>query len=194
MQSDGFSGKIESVTNAISVFERRYNLKKTRQMTYAALFLAVSVILPSIFHMSGIDGRIFLPMHLPILLSGFFLSPAMAFLIGFLAPFLNSFATGMPVLFPMAVIMSVELGIYGLVTSIISGNKRRMPIASLIAAMIAGRLAAGLVVYVLALLFGVQINPVIYLQVAVLTGIPGIAIQLLIIPLLLKYLKKNIGL
>ena len=185
---------MESVTNDLSVFERRYNLKKTRQMTYAALFLAVSVILPSIFHMSGIDGRIFLPMHLPILLSGFFLSPPMAFLIGFLAPFLNSFATGMPVLFPMAVIMSVELGIYGLATSIISGGKRRMPIASLIAAMVAGRLAAGLVVYVLALFFGVQINPVIYLQAAVLTGIPGIAIQLIIIPLLLKYLKKNIDL
>jgi len=69
-----------------------------------------------------------------------------------------------------------------------------MPIAPLIVAMVAGRLAAGLVVYVLALLFGVQINPVIYLQAAVLTGIPGIAIQLLIIPLLLKYLKYNIDL
>ncbi|HKL10473.1 MAG TPA: ECF transporter S component [Clostridia bacterium] len=169
-------------------------MKKTRQMTYAALFLAVSVILPSIFHMSGIDGRIFLPMHIPILLSGFFLSPAMAFLIGFLAPFLNAFATGMPVLFPIAVIMSVELGIYGFTTALISGKKRRMPIIALIIAMVAGRLAAGGMVYVLALLFGVQIDPVIYLQAAVLTGTPGIAIQLLIIPLLLKYLKNNLNL
>lgn len=160
-------------------------------MTYAALFLAVSVILPSIFHMSGIDGRIFLPMHIPILLSGFFLSPAMAFLIGFLAPFLNAFATGMPVLFPIAVIMSLELGIYGLTTSVVSGKRRRMPVIALISAMIAGRLAAGGMVYVLALLFGVKMNPAIYLQAAVLTGIPGIAIQLLIIPLLLRYLDKN---
>src|SRR6056297_1422923 len=102
---------MESVTNDLSVFERRYNLKKTRQMTYAALFLAVSVILPSIFHMSGIDGRIFLPMHLPILLSGFFISPGMAFVVGLLAPFLNTLVSGMPVLFPIAIIMSVELSV-----------------------------------------------------------------------------------
>jgi uncharacterized membrane protein len=166
-------------------------MKETRQMTNAALFLAVSVILPSIFHMSGIDGRIFLPMHLPVLLAGFFLSPLMAFIVGLLAPFLNTLVTGMPVLFPIAIIMSVELGIYGLVTALISGSKSRIPIVALIVAMLAGRLAAGGIVYVLVVLFGVKTNPLIYLQGAVLTGIPGIAIQLLLIPLLLKYLKGN---
>ncbi|MBK5251312.1 MAG: ECF transporter S component [Peptostreptococcaceae bacterium] len=166
-------------------------MKETRQMTKAALFLAVSVILSSIFHMSGIDGRIFLPMHIPVLLAGFFLSPLMAFIVGLLAPFLNTLVTGMPVLFPIAIIMSVELGIYGLVTALISGSKRRIPIIALIVAMVVGRLAAGGMVYVLVVLFGVKINPLIYLQGAVLTGIPGIAIQLLLIPLLLKYLKGN---
>ena len=160
-------------------------------MTHAALFLAVSVILPSIFHMTGIDGKIFLPMHLPILLSGFFLSPLTAFIVGLLAPFLNTLVTGMPALFPMAAIMSVELAVYGFVTALISGSKRRLPFIALIAAMILGRLAAGGMVYILALLFGVKINPVIYLQGAVLTGIPGIAIQLVLIPVLLKYLKGS---
>jgi uncharacterized membrane protein len=172
-------------------FERGILMKETRQMTHAALFLAVSVILPSIFHMSGIDGRIFLPMHLPVLLAGFFLSPLMAFIVGLIAPFLNTLVTGMPVLFPIALIMSVELGIYGLVTALISGSKRRIPMIALIVAMVVGRLAAGGMVYVLVALFGVKINPLIYLQGAVLTGIPGIAIQLLLIPLLLKYLKGN---
>ncbi len=172
-------------------FERGIHMKETRQMTNAALFLAVSVILPSLFHMSGIDGRIFLPMHLPVLLAGFFLSPLMAFIVGLLAPFLNTLVSGMPVLFPIALIMSVELGIYGLVTALISGSKRRIPIIALIVAMVVGRLAAGGMVYVLVALFGVKINPLIYLQGAVLTGIPGMAIQLLLIPLLLKYLKVN---
>ncbi len=166
-------------------------MKETRQMTRAALFLASSVILASLFHMSGIDGKIFLPMHIPVLLAGFFLSPLMAFVVGLLAPFLSTLVTGMPVLFPIAIIMSVELGIYGLVTALISGSKRRTPIIALIVAMLVGRLAAGGMVYILVLLFGVKINPLIYLQGAVLTGIPGIAIQLLLIPLLLKYLKAN---
>ncbi len=175
-------------------FERRDSLKKTRQMTYAALFLAVSVILPSIFHMSGIDGRIFLPMHLPILLSGFFISPGMAFVVGLLAPFLNTLVSGMPVLFPIAIIMSVELSVYGFVTALIAGSNRRMPFAALVLAMVLGRLAAGITVYVLVALFGVTINPAIYLQGAVLTGIPGIVIQLILIPLLLKYIKRNASL
>lgn len=166
-------------------------MKKTRQMTYSALFLAVSVILPSIFHMSGIDGKIFLPMHLPILLGGFFLPVPAAFLIGLTAPFLNALVTGMPALFPMAVIMSVELAVYGSSVAILSGAKRRMPVIALGAAMIMGRMAAGLMVYLLAVLFGVKMSPAIYLKGSVLTGLPGIAIQLVLIPIVLKYLNKE---
>jgi hypothetical protein len=60
--------------------------------------------------------------------------------------------------------------------------------------MIAGRIAAGLTVAVLVQLFGIKMNPLIYVKGSVITGLPGIIIQLIFIPSLIfainKYLKK----
>lgn len=163
-------------------------MKQTRQLTRAAFFLALAIVLPSLFHLSGIDGRVFLPMHIPVLMAGFFLSPPAAAVVGFLAPFLSSMATGMPVLFPIAVIMSVELALYGGAASLLARNGKSRPVAVLIAAMVMGRLGAGLCVYGLALFFGVKLDALLYLKGAVLAGLPGIAIQLVLIPLLLRLL------
>jgi hypothetical protein len=56
--------------------------------------------------------------------------------------------------------------------------------------MTAGRIAAGLTVAVLVQLFGIKMNPLIYIKGAIITGIPGIIIQLLFIPALIYAIKS----
>lgn len=161
----------------------------TREVILGGLLLATGIILPMIFHMFGLTGQIALPMHIPVLIGGFFLSPALALSLGMITPLVSSVLTGMPVLFPMAVIMMFELGTYALSTSILTRKMKLPAVPSLIIAMIAGRTAAGLTVFLLVQLFGVKMNPILYIKGAIITGIPGIIIQLVFIPLIIFAVK-----
>lgn len=169
---------------------------KTREIILAGLFVAMGIVLPSLFHLTGISGKVFLPMHIPALVAGFFISPPIAFLIGFITPYLNSLVTGMPPLFPMAVIMSFEIGLYSLSASIYSKKTKLNTILSLILAMITGRIGGGLIAYILSTFFGVKIKALMFIKGSILTGLPGIIIQLILIPIIVialsKYNKKEI--
>lgn len=168
----------------------------TKEIVLSGLLLASGIILPMAFHMFGMTGPIALPMHIPVLIGGFLLSPHLALLLGIVTPVVSGLLTGMPVMFPMAIIMAVELGIYGLTASLLTRKLKLTAIPSLIISMIAGRIAAGLTVAVLVQLFGVKMDPVMYVKGAIVTGLPGIIIQLIFIPSLIyainKYLKKSI--
>ena len=164
---------------------------ETKEIVLSGLLLASGIILPMAFHLFGMTGPIALPMHIPVLIGGFLLSPHLALLLGILTPLISGLLTGMPVIFPMAIIMAFELGTYGLTASLLTTKLKLTAIPSLIISMIAGRIAAGLTVAVLVQLFGIKMNP---LKGSVITGLPGIIIQLIFIPSLIfainKYLKK----
>lgn len=159
-----------------------YEKNNTKRLIIAGLLLAIGVIIPTIFHTTGIPGNIFLPMHVPVLIGGFLLPPYLALLLGMLTPILNSLITGMPPLFPMAVIMVFELGIYGLVASILYRKLELPSVVALIISMIAGRIMAGLVVFILAAFFAIEMDPMTFVIGGVTTGIPGIIIQLVLVP------------
>lgn len=163
---------------------------KTTNVVMGGLLLAIGVIIPSIFHTTGIDGRIFLPMHIPVLLGGFLLPPMYAILLGLLTPILNNLLTGMPVLFPMVVIMIFELGVYGLVASVLYRKLRIHILVSLIISMIFGRIAAGGIVYILVVFFGQKMDPLLFVQGAIVTGLPGIIIQIILIPILMHAINR----
>ncbi|SHJ37798.1 Protein of unknown function [Dethiosulfatibacter aminovorans DSM 17477] len=163
---------------------------RTRETVLAGLFIAIGVMLPIAFHAVGAGGPIFLPMHIPVLMAGFVLSPVFALIVGMITPLLSSVLTGMPVFMPMAFIMMVELGVYGLVVSLLS--KRLNTIFTLLTAMIAGRIAAGMMVMILVNVVGIKFAPpLVYLKGAVITGIPGIVVQLIFIPALLVLVKRS---
>ena len=167
------------------------NIKNTtHELVLSGLLLASGVILPMIFHIFGMTGPIFLPMHIPVLIGGFLLSPQLALALGVLTPFISSLFTGMPVLFPMAVIMAFELGIYGLTASLAVRKLHLPSVPALIMAMLSGRIAAGISVALMVQLFGIKMDPVIYLKGAIITGIPGIVMQLLIIPTLVYAIRS----
>lgn len=168
---------------------------ETREIVLGGLLLASGIILPMAFHMFGMTGPIALPMHIPVLIGGFLLSPYIALFLGITTPVISGLLTGMPVLFPMAIIMSFELGTYGLIASLLTKKLKLKTIPTLIISMITGRIAAGITVAVLVQLFSVKMNPFMFVKGAIITGLPGIIIQLIFIPSLIyainKYLSKS---
>ncbi len=171
---------------------------KTKRLVLAGLFLATGMILPYVTsHAYGIQGTILLPMHLPVLLCGFFCGPLPGALCGLILPVLNSILTSMPVLYPMAVIMTAELFTYGLICGLLSKlfkhSFKILPVyTTLISAMIAGRILCGLTAALL--LFITPANPLITkysVLSAVVTGIPGIIIQLILVPSAVCLLGKK---
>jgi uncharacterized membrane protein len=163
---------------------------KSKEIVLSGLFISLGLLVPMVFHAIGGAGPVFLPMHLPVLMGGFILSPVYALMVGVLTPLLSSVLTGMPVLMPMAFIMMVELGIYGLAVSLLK-EKGTNNIITLVTAMVLGRIAAGIMVAILVSLVGIRFAPpVTFLTSAVTTSIPGILIQLIFIPVLLTAVKK----
>lgn len=164
--------------------------KNIKQMTIASMFIALGVIIPGVFHFAKIAGVVFLPMHIPVLLSGFYLSPFYAVLVGLATPLISSVLTGMPPLYPIAAIMMFELAAYALIVSIM---KNKNVFISLILAMLGGRIVAGLSVFVLQSAFGLKLSPLLYIKGAFVKGMPGILMQLILIPIIIKNIKIKIN-
>lgn len=157
----------------------------------SGLFVACGLILPSVFHFFGGTGPVFLPMHIPVLLAGFILGPAVGALVGFVTPLLSSLLTGMPPLFPMLPIMLGELTAYGFVAGYCQRRLRWPVLGSLVTAMLAGRAVYGLIFTVM--LYGLKLTvpKAVSVTTAVLTGLPGIAIQLVLITAAMTVLKRR---
>ena len=162
-----------------------------RRIAYSSLFLALTILLPIVFHQFGIAGRVFLPMHLPVLICGFIAGPMAGVIIGLLAPFLSHLLTSMPPTYAVP-LMTMELPLYGLVAGL-AYNKLKLNIyLALIAAMIVGRLAFALGLLVLGRFIELPYGPLEFFAAggAVITGIPGIIIQIIIIPPIVAALKR----
>lgn len=162
----------------------------TKELVLSGVLLAAGLLLPMVFHMFSMTGPAFLPMHIPVLIGGMLLPPPLAILLGIITPIVSSILTGMPVAFPMAIIMAFELGANGLSASIATRKLKLNTLLALIIAMIDGRIVAGIVVAVLVRLFGVQMNPIMFVKGAIITGLPGLMIQLVFIPTLIYGLKR----
>lgn len=164
-----------------------------RDLVLAALFLALAFVLPMITGHVPQIGNMLCPMHFPVLLAGFVLGGPWGLALGFIAPLLRSLLFGMPPMFPIAISMAFEMAAYGAVSG---WMYRKVPhtlpmtYATLVTAMVAGRLVWGAVRFVLAGLTGSGFPFSAFLSGALLTAIPGIIAQLILIPLIVTALKK----
>ena len=158
-----------------------------RRLTYAALYLAIAMVLPFITGQIPEIGSALCPMHIPALLCGFMCGWPWGMTVGFIAPLLRSVVFGMPALFPGAVAMAFELAVYGGLAGFL---RRRLPRkkgftwAVLILSMIAGRIVWGAVRVVLAGLSGSSFTWALFLAGAFTNAVPGIILQLVLIPVL----------
>ena len=168
---------------------------KTQRLTLAGFFVALGIILPyALGHGMGIPGTLLLPMHLPVLLCGFLCGPTYGLLCGMILPILNCLMTGMPAPFPMLPIMFCELAVYGLVSGLLFSKtplgKLKFGIyIALPITMICGRIAYAIAFY--SLLLTVGEFKALSVSAAVVSGLPGILIQLLLIPPIILMIRKN---
>ncbi len=162
---------------------------QVKKLTFSAFFLALGLVLPFAFHSFGPGaGAIFLPMHIPVLLCGFLCGAGYGALIGALTPLVSSALTGMPVFMPNGVAMCFELMTYGFLSGLIV---KKLPLyVSLLITMLSGRIVSGLVNLVLLSMAGKAYTMEIFLTASFVTALPGIVLQLLIVPLLVKVVKK----
>ncbi|GFR36365.1 ECF transporter S component [Thermobrachium celere] len=165
-------------------------MTKTKKLVLAALFLALGLLIPSIFHMSGLPGNVFLPMHIPVLLCGFVLGEKYGALIGFVTPFLSSILTGMPPIYPVAVAMAFELATYGFVSGYLYKRRKMNVFVSLVIAMLLGRLVSGAANYILLTSMGKKYVLNMFITASFVKCIWGIVIQLILIPFVVKMIYK----
>lgn len=164
------------------------------RLTYSAICLALCLVLPFLTGQIPQIGSALCPMHLPVLLCGFLCGPWWAAAVGAVAPLLRSVMTGgYPPLFPTAVAMTFELAAYGLVCGLLWRKVRKTAggiYLALVAAMIAGRIVWGVVT---AILLGMGDSPFTWAAFwagGFANAIPGIVLQLILIPLLVMALRK----
>ena len=162
-----------------------------KRTVLAALMVALCVVLPVAFHSVPDGGSVFLPMHVPVLICGMICGWPYGFLCGLLGPLLSCLLTGMP---PLAMLpaMMVECGVYGLVTGLLlkfvrTGKLYGDLYIALIVAMIAGRVVSGVAK---ALIFTPGLTMTYWLTASFITALPGIVIQLTLVPLLVGMLMK----
>ncbi|WP_102398685.1 ECF transporter S component [Haloimpatiens massiliensis] len=164
---------------------------KTNNMIKVAIFIAIGLILPYFFHMVGMAGPVFLPMHIPVLLCGMVLGWKYGIVVGFITPLLNSFLTGMPPLFPTGISMACELAAYGFLSGYLYKKKRLNIMFALVLSMFGGRLISGIMNYILLTAKGNNFVFKAFLTGAFVKGFIGIIIQLILIPVVVKALEKG---
>lgn len=169
--------------------------KTTKNLTLSAMFLAVGMVLPFLTGQIPQIGNMMLPMHIPVLLCGLICGWQYGAVLGFVLPLLRYLVFGMPVLFPTGIAMAFELMTYGLVIGLMySLSKWKCIIAlyrALLTAMIAGRLVWAAAQLVLLGISGGAFTMKMFLAGAFLNAVPGILIQLVLIPTVMAALGKT---
>ena len=169
------------------------NSTQLRKLTYSALYMAIALILPFVTGQIPEIGAMLCPMHIPALLCGFMCGWPWGLAVGFISPLLRSVMFGMPAMFPAAIAMAFELAVYGGMAGLLYSRlprKKWMIYAALLISMIAGRVVWGAVQALLAGLSGNSFTWTLFLTGAVINAIPGIIMQLALIPVLVVTMDK----
>lgn len=164
-------------------------------MTLSAMFIALGMILPFLVGQIPEIGQIMLPIHYPVILCGLICGPVYGLGVGLIIPILRSVMFGIPVMFPTAIAMSFELGTYGLISGLVFKNVKRQNLGTLylalISSMIAGRAVWGLVMWILLSGSKEPFTMGAFLAGSFLNALPGILIQLILIPAIMGVLKST---
>lgn len=167
--------------------------KNVKNLCFAAMCLALAIVLPFITGQIRQIGNMFCPMHLPVMLCGLVCGSPWGFAVGLVAPVLRSLLFGMPPMIPGAVSMMFELAAYGFFSGLF---RRLLPdkpgylYVSLLISMLLGRLVWGAARFVMMKALGVEFSLSLFLSGAVLTAWPGILLQLILLPPLAAALRK----
>ena len=175
-------------------------MKKHNQllkMILSALFLALAYVLPFLTGPIPQIGSMLCPMHIPVLLCGFICGWPWGLVVGFISPLFRSLTLGMPPLFPKALCMAFELAAYGAISGLMHRflpRKKPYIYVSLLTAMLVGRLIWGAAMLICMGITGGSFAFTAFLSGAVLNAVPGIIIQIILIPIIVMVTEKAVEL
>ncbi len=165
----------------------------TKKLVIAALLLALGLVLPFLTAQIPEVGSALLPLHIPVLIGGFVCGAPLGAVLGLVLPILRSLLFTMPPLYPAAVAMAFEMAAYGFVCGLLYARLPRRTwsiYVSLLAAMLAGRVVWGVARLVMSGISGSGFTFAAFLSGAFTTAIPGIVLQIVLIPLLVMALQR----
>jgi uncharacterized membrane protein len=154
---------------------------------FVALFVAMDVTVPWLCHwIHPLAGAIFLPMFFFILLAGLLFGWRAGLLVGIMTPIISYGISSMPdpIVLPRILVQAMSCGF---VAGFFMEQRRHTVFRSVIGAMVIGHVAAGLAILIL---YGGAENPFDIIWKAAKMGLPGILLQLTLLPLLYKYVEQ----
>lgn len=169
------------------------NSLQVRRLTYTAACLALALLLPFLTGQNQKLGSVLCLMHIPVLLCGFLCGWPWGAAAGFIAPLLRSVIFGMPPMPVVAVPMAFELATYGATAGLLYRKfPRTIPgiCASLVIAMIAGRVIWGIAKLILCRMMGTEFAYFASVAEAFVTALLGIGVQLVLIPAIVYAMEK----
>ncbi len=174
--------------------KNKNTLNTTIKLVMAALFLALSIVLPTVISMGSPQlGQTFLPMHLPVMLCGIVCGTPYGIVIGLVAPLLKSIITGLPVI-TTAISMAFELATYGGMCGMlykVFPKKIGYIYPNLLISMIVGRIVNASVQYLILTASDSDFVLKSFITLTTINALPGIVIQLAVIPLVVLALRKT---
>ncbi len=169
--------------------------EKINNLVLSALFLALCMVLPLLTGQIPKIGSMLLPMHIPVLLCGLICGKEYGLIVGFVAPLMRSLIFGMPPVYPTATAMAFELATYGFVVGLVFSHAKWKCIKhlyiALISALVSGRVVWGIAQVILLGLGGKGFTFAAFIAGAFLNAIPGIILQLTLIPSIMLMIKKT---
>lgn len=169
-------------------------MNNVKKLAVTAMLFAVGMVLPFFIGQIPAIGKMLLPMHIPVLLCGFIVGWQYGALIGFLLPIVRGLVFGMPPLYPNAVAMAFEMAAYGFVSGYLYSHARwqctKMLYISLVTAMLAGRIVWAFAEVILLGIGGNIFTWKMFAAGAFLNAIPGIIVQLTLIPIIMVALRR----
>ena len=167
----------------------------TRKLTVSAMLFALGLLLPFLTGQIPQIGSMLLPMHIPVFLCGLICGGKYGAMVGLLVPVVRSFLLGMPPMYPTAVAMAFELATYGAVAGFVYFRAGYFCMKSLykamLMAMVTGRVVWAMAMMVLMGINGGMFTVEMFMAGALLNAIPGIAMQLVLIPGVMVALGKT---
>ncbi len=166
------------------------------KMIISAMMIAAAMVLPLATSQIPEIGKALCPMHLPVMLCGFFCGPWYGLLVGFISPLLRSAIFSAPALLPTAVAMAFELAAYGFFTGLmyrLLPKKKGYIYVSLVSSMVFGRIIWGIAMKLLTFA-GIKgydkFGFTVFFADAFAKAVPGLILQLVAVPLIVMAIQK----
>ena len=166
-----------------------------KKLTLSAMFMALGLVLPMLTGQIQAIGNMLLPMHIPVFFCGLICGWQYGLAVGFILPVFRSLLFSMPPLYPVAIAMTFELATYGFAAGFLYNRSRWQCIIalyrSIVIAMLAGRAVWGVAEVILLGLGGNTFTWQAFMAGAFLNAIPGIILQLILIPAVMVALNRT---